>query len=315
MKFKLIYILSIISISLTAQNFSGEIEYQIKVVPKNDTFNIDSLLNLKNGSVAKYLIKESQYKTTYFKDNVETYSYTYEDISKRMYDNDAENAYITYRDSRKANFNYKGSKIYTDSTDVILGRECFMVEYESDYGKSRTYYSNEVKVDYDSFVGHKVGNWYEKLKEVDGCISIKTITEFDEYYEIQEAVKITPRTIDDSEFSLPSDKIIAASYTALDKRIELKRPSQDKINCYLGKVQDAVNKTNIDKPITSYVSFIVASNGDLKHIEPLERDNQELYKVAMDIIKNCDFEFLPGEIDGTPVSSLTYFPVEFKPKK
>ncbi|MBC2844632.1 hypothetical protein [Winogradskyella flava] len=315
MKFKFLILSILIATNSIAQNFSGEIEYEIKIIPKNKNFNLDSLMNIKKGSIAKYVITNNKYKSTYYKDNLETYSYTYDDVSKRMYDNYVENPYITYRDSRRANFNYKGSKIHLDSTLIILDKSCFMVEYDSDYGKSKVYYSNEIKVAYDSFKGHKVGNWYEKLKEVDGCLSIKTITEFDEYYEIQEAVKITPRTLDNEEFSLPENKKVVASYTALDKRVELEQPNQNVINCYLSKIQDAIEKKGIKDSKTSYLSFVVTDTGDIKYVDALEDDSLGLFKVAIDILDNCDLKFIAGEIDGKPVSSLTYFPIEFNPKK
>lgn len=311
MNYKLTVVILWISISLNAQHFSGEIEYEMKIVPKKENLNLDSIWSLKPGKKAKYLITSSFYKSTYYIDSIETYSYTYDNVSKKMYDDQASQPYITFRDSRRANYKYGASEIHRDSIVNILGKDCFMVKSESDYGNSTTYYSDEIKVDYESFKDHKVGNWYNKLKEVDGCISIKTITEFEDYYEIQEAVKITPMELDHKDFEVNMDKIIVASYSALDKNVELIQPNQESIDCYREKHKYGLAKKVANEPITCYLSFVINKNGELSYLAPVEDTYGELNEIAIDILMNCGFKFTPGEIDGRAVSSLTYFPIEF----
>lgn len=311
MEYKLTAFIVWISISLNAQHFSGEIEYEMKIVPKKENLNVDSIWSLKPGKKARYLITSSFYKSTYYNDSTETYSYTYDNVSKKMYDDQASLPYITFRDSRRANFTYGASEIYRDSIVDILGRECFMVKNQSDFGNSTTYYSEDIKVDYESFKDHQVGNWYNKLKEVDGCVSIKTITEFDDYYEIQEAVKITPLDLDQKDFELNMDKIIVASYSALDKNVELIPPNQESIECYREKHKSGIAKKDVNEPVICYLSFVINRKGELSYLTPVEDIHGELNEIAVDILKNCGLKFSPGEINGRAVSSLAYFPVEF----
>lgn len=311
MRYKRLILLLLISVSVNAQYFSGEIEYDIKIIPKRQNLDLDSLWSLKHGKKVKYLITSNFYKSTYFNNNQRTYSYTYDNISKRMYDEYVNKPYITYRDSRRANFNYKKSKIFRDSVVNIMGKDCFIVKYESNYGKSTTFYSDEIKVDYESFKDHQVGNWYNKLREVDGCISIKTITEFEDYFEIQEAIKITPLELNQGNFAVGTDKIIVASYSALDKRVELVQPTKESIECYRKKLEIGKSKKVTDESLICYLSFVINKNGELSFPEPFEESNPELNKVAVDIIKNCGFKFNPGEIENRVVSSLVYFPIEF----
>ena len=311
MNYKLTAFILWISISLNAQHFSGEIEYEMKIIPKKENLNLDSLWALKPGKKAKYLITSNFYKSTYFNDDIETYSYTYDNVSKKMYDDQASQPYITFRDSRRANFQYGKSEVNRDSLVNILGMDCFMVKYESEYGNSTTYYSNDIKVDYETFKDHQVGNWYNKLKEVDGCITLKTITEFPDYYEIQEAVKITPMELNHKDFELNMDKIIVASYSALDKNVELIQPNQESINCYVAKHKLGLAKKDVNESITCYLSFVINKNGELSYLQPVEDTYDELNDIAIDILKNCGFKFTPGEIDGITVSSLAYFPIEF----
>ncbi|WP_281541581.1 hypothetical protein [Maribacter aestuarii] len=290
------------------QYFSGEITYEIKIIPKSDTVNLKKVVEMKHGTTASYLITARHYKSTYFKDGKYNYSYTYDDETKRMYDDYWDKPYVTFRDSRKGNFEYSGSKILKDSTAIILGHDCYLVVTESEYGTSKTYYSDEIKVDYTDFEGHKVGNWYNKLKEVNGAITLKTITEHESYFEIQEAIKIYQRKVKNKEFELPK-KPIAASYTALDKQIEMQQVSQEQIQCYQLKVGAVSNQEG--EKVTSYVSFLLQNDGEIRFVEPYEEDKDELYKVAIDIINSCGFKFIPGMIAGEPVDSQVYFPVEF----
>lgn len=313
MKIILPFLLFFFSCSVCAQYFSGEIQYETEIIPKNKDVNVDSLWALKQGKTKTYLISDSFYKSTFYTNGKATYAYFYDNISKRMYDDYAERDYITYRDSRKANYEYYGSQIYRDSTEIILGLDCFMVKSESDYGKTRTFYSDEIRVNAASFEDHKVGNWHEKLKEVNGSLPIKTITEFEKHIEIQKAVKITPLELDQHDFEVPGEKIIVAAYTALDKRVELRQPSRTQLDRYQTLIREGVKDISLDKDnYKSYVGFVVTRKGELQFIEALEQDPHGLYKIAERAIRECGFEFIPGKIDGRKVSSLAYFPVEFK---
>ena len=229
-----------------------------------------------------------------------------------MYDESIERDFITYRDSRKANIPVSSSIVYKDSTTTILERECYMVKYNQGIGSSTTYYSDAVRVNYKTFKDHKVGNWYDQLKTVDGAIGLRTITEYETHYVIQEAVSVTERPVEQSEFALPTDKIIVASYSALDKNVELSHPSQEQINCYMEKVKAAVEQHQLTEPHTTYLSFIVTKKGEIKRLEALEEDDLGLHEVALDILTTCDIKFIPGEINKRPVSSFTYFPIKFE---
>ncbi len=291
-----------------AQYFSGEITYELKIIPKSDTVDLEEIISLKHGTTASYVITAKHYKSSYFKNGEYSYSYTYDDQTKRMFDDYSEQQYITYRDSRKANYEYHGSQVFRDSSLTILGHDSYMVLTDSEYGSSKTYYSDDIRVNYADFEGHKVGNWYNKLKEVNGAISLLTITDHETYYEIQEAVRIDKRDVKDIEFSLP-DKPLAASFEALDQQVALLQPTQEQIQCYQEKVGAASIESG--EKYASFVSFLVQKDGTLKFIEAYEKDDNGLYKVAVEIIKSCGFKFSPGIIDGEPVDSQAFFPIEF----
>jgi len=294
--------------SSIAQIFSGEITYQIKIIPKNESINLDETIKNQHGELAKYLITSKYYKSTFFKNNEYNYSYTYHDETKRMYDDYANKNYITFRDSQKANTEFKSSKLYKDSTEIILGHKCYMLEVETDRGISKSYYSDDIRVNPEDFKGHKVGNWYQKMKEVNGSILLKSVREYDDYYRIQEAIKIESRTVKKNEFELPK-KLVVASYSTLDIQPNLHSPSDFGKRCYTKKV-NAVSKKGGEK-ITVYVSLIVTAKGKIKNVESTQEDEFGFYKTAIDIVKNCGLKFDPGKINGKLVSSKIYFPITF----
>jgi hypothetical protein len=306
--------LSVLIILLTiplrgqAQFFSGEITYKITYVPKSDSVDIQNIIDDNYGTESVYTLSEKRYKSTYFKDGEYTYSYTYNDSTKRMYDDYMGKLYITFRDSRISNGDYTKPLIFKDSTLNVLGHDCYLVVKESERGLTKSYYSADIRVDYNNFEGHKVGNWYENLKAVDGAIALKSTTEHDEYFEIREAVKIEKRNVDESEFML-SNKIIVASFSALDQKIDIKEPTEENINCYQEKVINA-SKPNGEE-FTVYIRIVVLKNGDIEYIKPLQEDEFGFYKVAVDILLYCGLEFIPGKIDGENVNSETYFPIVF----
>lgn len=110
--FHLLFLILIIPIHSSAQSFSGEIEFEISFIAKNDSVNIDSLRTAYLGDRLVYIITDGNYRNSYYKNDEYVYSYTYDNISKRMYDDEVAREFITYRDSRKTNMTELNSHIY-----------------------------------------------------------------------------------------------------------------------------------------------------------------------------------------------------------
>ncbi len=295
-----------------SQYFSGDIHYAYSVVPTSDTIDLSALEAYYDGKIAIYTITNNYYKSVTNKKDSFVYSYTYDNLSKRMYDQYADRKYVSYRDSRKSNYEYRASEVFKDSLTTVLGYESYMVKYDADYGKSTSYYSDRIRVDYTTFEGHQVGNWYNKLKEVNGSIVLKSITEYEGYLEVMEAVKIVPRTVDKSEFTVSEDQEIVAAFSALDKKIEMEEPTQEQIDCFVGKISTAITENSIQEATTIYIKMVITDSGELKHLEPASDYDIKLIQVALDILQNCDLTFIPGQIDDQNVSAEVYFPIKFK---
>lgn len=299
-----------IATNVSAQ-FSGEITYEYKIIPNNGSVNVDSLYESLTGSTSVYVITDSYYKSTYYKNGEMTYSYTYHNETKRMYDEQTKLNYITYRDSRHSNLGGNQFEVFRDSTIKVLGYEAILLKTEYDGNVSKSYYSTAHKVNYETFKGHEVANWYNRLKALDGGILLKSITYYEEHTEILTAVNVTERPVSRDEFNLPNYKSVVASYSALDEGVELESPNRNQIRCYQQTVQKAVSTIVKEDPITIYLQFILDENSEISELGVLERDKYGLYLAAIDILKNCGLNFKPGKIDGKQVASETYFPVEF----
>lgn len=293
-----------------AQFFSGEQEYRVQIIPKKEGLDVDSVLALQPGTSSRYLITDGYYKSVYYRDGAPTYSYTYHGDTKRMFDEYVDKDIISFRDSRKANNVKIRTIIYKDSIKTIAGHRCFMVErvYETYINKS--YYTLDLKINTESFKDHAAGDWYNQIKEVDGALSMGSVTEYPTHYEVHEVEKVTFRKLMPADFDLPKDKLVVASAYALEKQVALEKPSTQTIQCYQQQMQAAVgDRESVNS--TVYVAFIVTHDGKLTHIEPDEEDENGFHTVAVNIMKTCGLKFTPGEIDNKPVDSLMYFPIEF----
>lgn len=298
----------ILQLPANAQFFSGELLYKKKLIAKTPKFDVDSAMNADLGPEMTYLITRHFYKSVYFKNGKEAYSYTYHDDTKRMYDEYAEKDYITYRDSRKGNTSIIRSRVYKDSIEDVAGHRCFMTEAIYENYILKTYYATDLKIDPESYKGHEAGDWYNRIKEVNGALSLMSISEYSDHIEILEVVKITPRELKPRDFEIPTGKLIVASYDALDKNVEMQSPSVATQACFRKKFEEAPAS---NEKVVCYVMFIVSDKAKVSHLEPYEKDEQGYYKIAVDIVSSCGIEFMPGEIGGNPVSSLVYFPVNF----
>jgi hypothetical protein len=297
-------------VTACAQYFSGEVEYRVRIIAKVKGLNTDSILALQPGTSSVYKIAEGFYKSTYFREGKQVYSYTYHGDTKRMYDAHPEKAYITFRDSRKANNVRIRSIIYKDSVRKEAGYSCFMVERVYENYISKIFYAQDLKINSESFKDHATGDWYNQIKEVDGALSMGSVNEYATYIEVNEVVRVTPQKLTRADFELPSGKIVVASAAALESRVELIPPSKEAVTCYQEKSAAALKGiANINH--TCYVGFILKSDGTIAHAEPYEEDAQGLYKVAVEVVEKCGLKFKPGTMEGKAVDSWVYFPVEF----
>src|SRR5688572_9329139 len=127
--FRAIVLFGLLPLCAHAQYFSGEMTYDLKIIAKDPKLNADSLKLANHGTSTVYLLTNGHYKMTNFRDGEPVYSYTYHPNTQRMYDDQKDKAYITFRDSRKSKAGRQiKSVMYKDSVRMVAGYKCFMVE-------------------------------------------------------------------------------------------------------------------------------------------------------------------------------------------
>lgn len=294
-----------------AQDFSGKITKKLRYEITDSRLDEDSLRQKETGDVSTYLIKDGYYKSAYLRDDKETYSYTYRKGDFRMYDYEAGQPYITWRDARISNVSNSKSEIFRDSIRTILGYECFMVKTAYEDYTNYSFHTDALKVATKNFKGHEVGNWYDELVELDGAQTLMSITVYEGYKEIWEATEVDVREVKNTEFDLPKGLKTYPSSQALDAGVEMKQPSISLRRCYLNKVKKVYEQNGSLEEFRVILKMIINEKGDIEYVKATEADELGFAEAAVDIVQTCGFEFEPGKLKRKKVASVFYFPIDF----
>lgn len=308
-----ILVLILIPLSTHSQDFSGIIHYKHTIIPKVSPDSMEVEYESLLGDSSTYAITSGYYASKHFKKNRFEYSYTYHDETKYMYDEHHNKSYITYRKSWTAESEGtdRDIKAHRDSTITVLGEKAFLVTSGYNESLNRSYYSLNKRVNIDSFKDHSVGDWNKRLALNNGGILLKSITEYEDYIEIREAVKIDEKKLTKADFKLNEDKKVVASFSALDELPRLNQLSSDQFRCYQSSINRAKSNHKLETYPIIYLTFILQPDGEMESISVFERDEYGFFLDAIDILKNCNLMFLPGLIADKPVASEVYFPVDF----
>jgi hypothetical protein len=307
----LAFILVLSSPFVGAQTFSGQINYVRRIIPLNQKIDVDSLLNDGQGDSAVYSILGQYYKSVIYRKGQQVYTYVYHHPQFRFYFIRPTEDYVSYADSRISHEGLKSIKIHRDSTSTLLGLPTFMAEKQYARYKSKSYYSDSVKVDPETFKGHAAAGWYNELKSTGGPFNLKTITYYKDYTEIYEAVRITPNSVEPPAFDLPYGKKLFASSMAVDKKAKIISTDDARI-CYGETVRLIPKVPGKSGLITAYILVLVSDEGKILSVRPITNDPYGISKTFAEIIGGCGYEFTPGEIKGKPVTSECIIPMQYR---
>jgi hypothetical protein len=314
----LVFVLLLIPQLLSAQEFSddefsGKITFLRRIIPKDHRIKADSVLDSYLGDSAIYTISGPYYKSTFYRKGKETYSYFYHHPEFRFYHILKSKNYITYTDSRSPDINSLISSItpYRDSIDTVAGYQVYKVEKVYEGLSTIGWYSDQLRIDPDRFKGHSASDWHYELTQTGGAISIRSISHYEQYTEIFEAVHITRKQLNPYHFSVPKGRPIVASADALDKQVELTITPEIK-KCYKEKSR-AIPTIHAGKETYGLqVLFVVTDRGEIQHINVMSKDPYGLHKIAIEVIRGCGLKPKPGEVNGKPVSSEYMMMLGFK---
>jgi hypothetical protein len=300
---------------LAAQTFSGQVVYVRKIIPINQKINVDSILSDGLGDSSVYAIMGQSYKSTFYRKGKLVFTYIYCHPDFKFYFLRPETDYVSYDDSRRNVKPIKSMKIHRDSTSTLLGFPVFIAyKNYSDHKEEayyRSYYSDSIRIDPETFKGHAASGWYNELKATKGCFNLKTEQYNKDFIEIYEAVKITKGNVDPSTFALPYGKLLVASPAVVDKKAKLIQTNDAQI-CHGETVNQIPDVPEKSETITIYIIAVVSDKGELLSVTSWNKDEYGISSTAVDIIQNCGYRFIPAEIKGKPVTSECIIPMQFR---
>lgn len=307
----LLFLLLLAPQLLSAQEFSGEISFVRKIIPKDHRIKADSMLQF--GDSAIYSISGPNYKCTFYRKGKETYTYIYHHAEFRFYHLLKSKKYITYSDSRVREINSLLASMtpYRDSVGTVAGYRTYLAEKVYDKHKTMAWYSNDLRIDPARFAGHDVGDWHYELTQTNGAIALRSVSHHEHHLEIFEAVAIKKKMLPPHHFEVPKGLPLVASASVLDKKVELNITPEIK-KCYNSRSKSVPKIKGGKETYGLQAFFVVTDKGEIQHTNVMLKDPYGLHKIAVDVINNCGLKPKPGEIGGERVSSEYMMMMGFK---
>jgi hypothetical protein len=300
------------SISCLAQNyFEGAITYKEEYISKNSRANIDSLEQNKPFDSTLYYIKKGYYKNVYYKNGAFSSSYSFDYHSFRMYDLYPGNNIGSWRDARKQEDNVWG-KIVERKDTLIDGYRCDKLICTSKKYNYVIYFSKDIQYDTSFFTSQKVGDWGSITVLTNGGIHILTIVDKGDYYVYGKASNIQRKSLNAELFELPSNILMGASASELDKENALKGDINDLYKCIYSTLKYPQKAYSEGKEYTVYIKILINEKGKIELAEAYEKDEYGFYKESLEAFNLCDLSFEPGLFHGKKVKVVTYLPIWFK---
>ena len=178
--------------------FQGVVSYDMDYVDKTKKMN-DSLISRYIGKSQIYFFKENKYKSvmtgilepTVIYSGKETLYSTIKGSSKIEYVN------VSERSEKLL------SVVIKEKQEVILGYECDVLKITTNDGVIAVYFSDNLKINEESYQSHKKGFWDVLFKKTKGAIPLKWVTNTSGLKLTIKANKIEPKILNDSIFKRP----------------------------------------------------------------------------------------------------------------
>ncbi|OJW73825.1 MAG: hypothetical protein BGO59_17420 [Spirosoma sp. 48-14] len=191
-------ILSFLNFNAIAQYFEGRILYKNSFFLPNGQ-DITASAAKMMGTEQDYYINAKHYKSLMNGQMITMQLYRSDE--NKYYSVDGNNTAQSFDGSTESG---KITKVETlEGTFDVLGRKCKGVVLTGNSSKTTYYYDESMKVNIETFSKHKFGNWIDYLQASNGALPLAFIIENPQYTWKSEAVKVEPKKLDDSEFTLP----------------------------------------------------------------------------------------------------------------
>ena len=296
------------TLSVNAQ-FSGKITYEFEY--ENPTSqNLESLLqDVKIDSIL-YYVSHKAYKSVCYADGKVYEEYVYDAASKRMLFSMGNRPYYLYLQTDLEKFTASEVlQIEPKDRIEILGNSAYKTI--NLYTGEISYFSDAIQIDYAEFNAHYFMQWNRILKETNGSIPLKSISQQNGVCIVKTATKIEEIPADEIDFSFNKSQEQVAAYNNLDEVIEFPELKGSGFWCYQAEVEKHSSKLIDGKDYQLTLRFVVHPYGKITHVEVEKSEYDYLNEAAKHIIQNCDLGFKAGKINGNAVSSEIFYPINF----
>lgn len=300
--------LSLFFCSILQAQFSGTIVYEFEY-KTNSNQHIKNLLNQPKIDSVQYSIHQNHYKSVSFSEGEIIEEYVYDPASKKMLFSMGNRPYYLYLQTDLEKFKSSLELNVTKETEEILGYIAYKTRNKNT--GEINYYADEIGIDAADFSTHYFMQWNQVLKQTNGGIPLKTITQHNGYTEIKTAIKIEEQNLNEMDFSIDKTKMQVAAYDNLDEVIDFPELEGSGFWCYQAIVENKSSQLIDGKDYQLTLRFVVHPDASITHVEVEESEYDYLNEAAKRIIKTCDLGFEAGTINGIKVGSEMYYPINF----
>ncbi|MGK6353572.1 hypothetical protein [Parapedobacter sp. DT-150] len=196
----LFLVLSVASLTSSAQTFEGKMVYHNSYNSKLATLK-DDQLNSMMGTWQEYYIKGNSYKSLF--DGKFVKMQIYKGDENKSYTLTAKSDTLFWEDYARnkesaVSFEIKKNK------DTVMNIPCDVMILNTSKSKTYYYYNSKYAVDPDLFSNHHYGNWYYIISKIK-ALPLKTVYETDQFILTSTVVEISAMALDKKFFDI-SDK-------------------------------------------------------------------------------------------------------------
>lgn len=196
----------LLSVSVFAQNFEGEIIYNISYKSSTPQLKTEQLSAMM-GNMQTYSYKNGNYKSVFNGQVVQWMMYA--KAENRIYSKMSTASTIYWNDASLNDDTVISAKL-NEGVVEILGYKCDEILLECKMGMQKFYFNSKLAVDPALFVNHKLGNWYDFVSR-SKALPLKMEINNGQFEIISVATKVTPKKLENSLFALPTDAKIEKS--------------------------------------------------------------------------------------------------------
>ncbi|MFC6095109.1 hypothetical protein ACFPVY_00490 [Flavobacterium qiangtangense] len=196
---KIVFFFLLLSFSAFAQNFEGEISYDVTYKSENPQLKPEQLASMM-GNKQTYTIKDGNYKSAINGQMLQWQLYV--KSANKLYTKMSNSESVFWNDASVQGDEVISAKVNKGVIE-ILGYNCDELVLECKSGVQKYYFNSKLAVDPALFVNHKFGNWYDFVSR-SKALPLKSIVNSGPLEIHSVATKVTPKKLEASFFSLPA---------------------------------------------------------------------------------------------------------------